>query len=142
MKKTGSRLNCPSVCPVPHDMAISKFKALILVVFTSFLLGCESDKQDEHLILQIAASPQSIPVHGTSTITVRVVEIDGKPVRNVILDWRTTFAALEIQPGNTDQLGIKTATLRATGDAGTATITVRAVASQDIAEISVRIGLD
>jgi Bacterial Ig-like domain (group 1) len=92
--------------------------------------------------LQLFATPASIPVDGTSIITVGVFDLNGRPVPDVGLNWQSTLGALDGTAGNTDANGRKTATLRGTGVAGTAIITVIIATSGEQADTPVRIGLD
>jgi hypothetical protein len=119
-------------------------KCAILVILTCsvFLASCDSDEPERRLFLQLFATPASIPVDGTSVITVGVFDASGRPVPDVGLNWQTTLGALDITAGITNANGRQTATLRGTGVAGTAIITVITGTGGIQADTPVRIGLD
>jgi hypothetical protein len=121
-----------------------KTKCAIVVILTCsvFLAACDSDDPERRLFLQLFATPASIPVDGTSIITVGIFDASGRPVPDIGLNWQTTLGALEVTPGNTNANGRQTATLRGTGVAGTAIITVITSTGGQEADTPVRIGLD
>ena len=121
-----------------------KTKCAVLVVLTclGFLAACDSDDPERRLFLQLFATPASIPVDGSSIITVGVFDASGRPVPDVGLNWQTTLGALEPTAGNTNANGRQTATLRGTGVAGTAIVTVITNTGGIGADTPVRIGLD
>jgi hypothetical protein len=120
----------------------TKCAILVLLTCSVFLAACDSDDPERRLLLQLFATPASIPVDGTSIITVGVFDSSGRPVPDVGLNWQTTLGALEVTAGNTNANGRQTATFRGTGVAGTAIITVITSIGGHGADTPVRIGLD
>ncbi|MFA4016226.1 MAG: hypothetical protein RUDDFDWM_001329, partial [Candidatus Fervidibacterota bacterium] len=83
-------------------------------------------------VLIITANPATLVANGTSTstITARLVDLDGKPVQGVAVRFSTSLGSIKAVTDVTDANGEATATLTAGVKAGVAIVTVRAATAE------------
>lgn len=119
--------------------------AAVVAVFAVVAAGCgDSGFEPTRLQVRLSAEPASIPVNGTSTITVQVTNNRGGVASGIPIEWSNSFAALHVlgSGSRSDADGHATATLSGQGDPGVAVITATIVGLTERGQVQVRIGLD
>jgi adhesin/invasin len=93
-------------------------------------------------VLIITANPSTLVADGvsTSTITARLVDLDGKPVQGVAVRFSTSLGSIKAVTDVTDANGEATATLTAGVKAGVAIVTVRAATAEASIDVPILAG--
>ena len=93
-------------------------------------------------VLIITANPSTLIANGvsTSTITARLVDLDGKPVQGVAVRFSTSLGSIKAVTDVTDANGEATATLTAGVKAGVAIVTVRAATAEASIDVPILAG--
>ena len=95
-------------------------------------------KSGQAATLTITANPVTVLVGGTSIVTIRVLDTNGKPVKDATVTLTATGGSIS-QPSATDESGYATTTLDTTGVTSGTTITITGVSGGAVGTATVNV---